>query len=185
MFLEKCEKKTIDGTTYDITNSTQVEIWNCKGKIVEIFNLLDPSMMEMQLTHETYISWKKDLVKLLKEFDKLYVKHIKSGFVEMNAIHMNAMKPLTELLESNLNFHFLELIAKKKDVPKFRHEALEEKFCGHLTKICEIFRDYGTLKDPFHIKQMLHILKTSDWQKTPPLEFYLTPLANALTDVRT
>ncbi len=47
MFLEKCEKKTIDGVTYDITNNTQVEIWNCKGKIVEIFNQCDPSMMEM------------------------------------------------------------------------------------------------------------------------------------------
>ena len=87
MFLEKCEKKSIDGTTFEISNSTQVEIWNCKGKLVEIFNTLDPGMMEMQLTHETYVSWKKELVKMLKEWDKLYTKHIKSGFVEMNAIH--------------------------------------------------------------------------------------------------
>lgn len=152
MFLEKCEKKTIDGVTYEITNNTQVEIWNCKSKIVEIFNYLDPSMMEMQLTHETYITWKKDLIKLLKEWEKLYMKHIKSGFVEMNHIHMTAMRPLTDLLESNLNFHYLELIEKKKDVAKFRHEALEEKFCEHLTRVCEIFRDYGTLKDYFHIK---------------------------------
>lgn len=85
-------------------------------------------MMEMQLTHETYISWKKDLIKMLKEWDKLYMKHTKSGYVEMNNIHMSAMKPLTNLLESNLNFHYLELIEKKKDVPSFRHEALEEKF---------------------------------------------------------
>jgi hypothetical protein len=54
---------------------------------------------------------------MLKEWDKLYLKHIKSGFVEMNAIHMNAMKPLTNLLESNLNLHYLELIMKKKEVP--------------------------------------------------------------------
>jgi hypothetical protein len=34
MFLEKCEKKVIDGVTYEITNSTSVEIWNCKEKVV-------------------------------------------------------------------------------------------------------------------------------------------------------
>lgn len=153
MFLEKCEKKTIDGVTYDITNNTQVEIWNCKSKIVEIFNYLDPGMMEMQLTHETYISWKKELIKMLKEFDKMYLKHIKNGYIEMNNIHMTAMKPLTNLLESNLNFHYLELIEKKKEVPSFRHEALEEKFCEHFTRVCEIFRDYGNLKDPFNIRQ--------------------------------
>lgn len=128
MFLEKGEKKLIDGITYDISNNTQVEIWNCKQRIVDIFNYLDPSMMEMQLTHETYISWKKELIKMLKEWDRIYLKHIKSGYIEMNNIHMNAMKPLTNLLESNLNFHYLELIEKKKEVPSFRHEALEEKF---------------------------------------------------------
>lgn len=152
MFFEKCEKKSIDGVTYDITNNTQVEIWNCKSKIVEIFNYLDPGMMEMQLTHETYISWKKELIKLLKEWDKLYMKHIKSGFVEMNVIHMAAMKPVTNLMESNLNLHYLELIMKKKDVPAFRFDALEDKFIEHFTRVCEIFRDFGTLKDYFNIR---------------------------------
>jgi hypothetical protein len=187
MFFEKVQqdgKKFIDGVTYIISNNSQVEIWNCKSKIVEIYNYLDPGMMEMQLTHETYVSWKKELIKMLKEWDKLYIKHIKSGYIEMNTIHMSAMKPLTDILESNLNFHYLELIEKKKDVPKFRHEALEEKFCGHLTRLCEIFRDYGKLKDPFHIKQMLHVLKTPDWKDCPPLAFYFTPLSNALREVR-
>jgi histone deacetylase complex regulatory component SIN3 len=49
---------------------------------------------------------------------------------------------------------------KKKEVPQFRFEALEEKFIEHMTRISEIFRDYGTLKDYFNIKQMLHVLKT-------------------------
>jgi hypothetical protein len=121
---------------------------------------------------------------MLKEWDKLYIKHIKSGFIEMNNIHMAAMKPLTNLLESNLNLHYLELIMKKKEVPQFRFDALEEKFIEHMTRICEIFRDYGTLKDYFNIKQMLHVLKTHEWDKCPPLAFYFTPLLNALTDVR-
>jgi hypothetical protein len=49
MFLEKCEKKFIDGVTYEISNNTQVEIWNCKSKIVEFFNFLDPSMFDMSI----------------------------------------------------------------------------------------------------------------------------------------
>lgn len=106
--------------------------------------MIDPGMMEMQCTHESFTSWKKELIKKLKEFDKLYVKHVKSGYIEMNNIHMTAMRPLTNLMESNLNFHFLELIEKKRsDIPKFRHEALETKFIEHLTVLCNIFRDYG------------------------------------------
>jgi hypothetical protein len=185
MFLEKCEKKSIDGVMYEITNNSQVEIWNCKTKIVEIFNFMDPSMFDMSLTPDSYISWKKELVKHLKEWDKIYTKHIKSGYVEMSLIHSTAMKPLSELLESNLNLHFFEELAKKKkDLPAFRHEALEDKFAGHLTRVCEIFRDFGNLKEHFHIKQMLQILKINGWKESPPLSFYLFPLQHALTDMR-
>lgn len=113
-----------------------MEIWNCKEKIVETCNYFDSDTLEMNLNENTYISWRKELIKILKEFDKLYVKHIKSGYIEMNNIHMNAMKPLCQLMESNLNFHYLEQIEKKKEVPKFRHEALETKFCEHLTTLC-------------------------------------------------
>jgi hypothetical protein len=159
-------------------------MWNCKTKIVDIFNYLDPGMMEIQLTADSYITWKKDLVKLLKEWDKLYTKHIKSGFVEMNVIHSSAMKPLTLLFESNLNLHFIEVLMKKKEVPVFRFEALEEKFIGHLNRVCEIFRDFGTLKESFNIKQMMNILKIPKWAESPPLVFYLEPLQIALTDMR-
>jgi phage regulator Rha-like protein len=77
-------------------------------------------MMEMQVTPETYVSWKKDLIKKFKELDKMYMTHVKTTHVELNTMHTNAMLPLTNLLESNLNFHYLEVIAKKKDVPNFR-----------------------------------------------------------------
>lgn len=63
----------------------------------------------------------------------------------MNGIHMAAMKPLSDLLESNLNFYYLEQIKLKKDVPAFRYDALEERFCNHFTRVCEIFTTYGTL----------------------------------------
>jgi hypothetical protein len=152
LWVEKVEKKEIDGTTYEISNGSQVEIWNCKTAINEIYTALDPSMFDMQLTPENYITFKKELISKLKNFDKMYTKHIKSAYVEMSAIHNQAMLPLSNLLESNRNLHFLEELMKKKEVPKFRFEALEEKFIGHMTKVCEIFTTYGKLKESFNIK---------------------------------
>ena len=107
MFFDKCEKKSIDGTNYEISNGTQVEIWNCKQLLNDIYTTVDPGMMEISLNADSYNTWKKDLVKLLKEFDKMYVKHIKSGFVEMNAIHQGAMKPIIEIMSSNYNLNAL------------------------------------------------------------------------------
>jgi predicted small metal-binding protein len=43
--------------------------------------------MEMNCTYETMTSWKKELVKRLKDWDKLYMNHIKKTYPEMNAIH--------------------------------------------------------------------------------------------------
>jgi hypothetical protein len=53
-----------------------------------------------------------------------------------------------------------------------------------MTRICEIFRDYGSLKDIFNIKQMLNLLQTPGWRNETPLAFYFTPLNDSLTDVR-
>jgi len=116
-------------------------------------------MADITFNIDSYQTGKKDLIKMLKEFDKNYTKHIKSGYVEMNTIHTAAMKPLMDMLTSNFNMNALEqLELKDKELPIFRREALVEKFCQHLTRLCEIFRDYGTLKDPFNIKQMLSVL---------------------------
>ena len=68
------------------------------------------------------------------------------------------------------------MIKKGMEVPKFRFEALEAKFEGHLTILCQLFSTYGDLKDPYHIKQMLHVLKIENWKNIPPFAFYLTPL---------
>lgn len=54
MFFEKCEKFTIDGVTFDITNATGVEIWNCKEKLVEIFNYFENDSLEMNLDENKY-----------------------------------------------------------------------------------------------------------------------------------
>lgn len=141
----------------------------------------------MDRNFETYTGWKKDLIKLCKEFDKNYVKHMgsKGCYKEMAEIHESSMKPLKFLIDANVNFHNLELmINAKKEVPEFRRVALEEQFCKHLTGVCEIFKTYGEVKDHFDIKQMLKVLKIEDWQSCTPFWYILTPLNNAITIVR-
>ena len=82
----------------------------------------------------------------------------KGGYNEMNGIHMAGMKPLTELIDANKNFHNLEKMITSKNnaipVPDFRHAALEEEFCKKLTGTCDIFKEYGTdkLEDIYDIK---------------------------------
>ena len=67
-------------------------------------------MINNERTADNYMGWKKELVKYLKDWDKNYVKHMgnKGTYAEMNTLHTAAMKPLTELIEANLNFHNLE-----------------------------------------------------------------------------
>ena len=117
----------------------------------------------MNRTPDSYLGWKKELIKLLKDWDKYYVKHSgsKGTTKEMNDLHMTAMKPLTELIDANLNYHNLELMIKSGNngiaVPDFRKGALEEMFCQKLTKVCDIFKEYGVdnkLEDHYDIKQM-------------------------------
>ena len=110
-------------------------MWVCKCSIVDIFNFLDADTVDMNRSADSYQSWKKELIKLLKDWDKNYVKHMgnKGQYSEMNNLHMSAMKPLSELIEANLNFHNLEIMIAKPNnplpIPDFRRLALEEKFC--------------------------------------------------------
>jgi len=127
MFFAKVESINIDGELYDISNGAMVDTWNCKESLVEIYDYIDPTRIEGECNSDTYTTWKKDLMKMLKEWDKLYTKHIKSTYPEMNSIHTRAMKPLTDLITANINFHRLEIMEKeKKEVPQFRRVALEE-----------------------------------------------------------
>ena len=169
-----------------------VNCWNCKEKLNDLFMICDPGNREMNLSADTMNSWKKELVGYLKEWDKIYPQHVKSIYPEMNAIHMQAMKPLMDLCESNYNFYNLEkMIENKKDYqthqlqpPDFRFRALEEEFVKYLTGVCEIFKNFGDLKDHFDIRQMLETLKLENWKEVPPFHFYLQPLANLIKKLR-
>ena len=53
-----------------------------------------------------------------------------------------------------------------------------------MTKVCDILRDYGDLKErPYDIRHMLEILKIHNWKNIPPFKFILDPLEKAFNDV--
>ena len=187
MFFEKTETISIDGQFFEISPAARFETYNSKVAMVEIFNFCDPDTMQHVCTFDTYTGWKKDLTKLLKEFDKYYVKHSsnKGTFAEINNIHESTMKPLMDLILANSNFHKLEnMIKAKMEVPEFRHEALEDEFCKYMTGICDLFKTYGTLVDHYDMKQMISTLKIDNWSKCIPFEFYLTPMKQKIKLVR-
>ena len=188
MYFEKVETITIDGKLYEIAMNSKVECYNCREHMNEIIMATEDDAFASNCAFDTYTSWKKDFIKFLKEWDKAYVKHMskKGAYDDMAKIHEEAMRPLTDLITANLNFHRLELMIKeKKEVPAFRHSALEEEFCKFLTGICDILKEFGDLKEHFDIRQMLKILKIENWKATVPFEHYLTPLNAAVTKVRT
>jgi hypothetical protein len=147
MFFEKTETVTFDGITYDVSPLARFETYNSKVALVEIFNFCDPERMGSECTFETYTSWRKELIKACKEWDKFYVKHSskKGSYEEIATIHEASMKPLMELVVANVNFYQLEQMIKKNQVPDFRYKALEFEFCKFLTGVCVILKEYGTL----------------------------------------
>lgn len=115
MYFENKEEVVIDGKTYTITMKSKTDIYNAKFKLYEIKELFANQFNERDFN--TYMQFKKDLIKELKNFDKMYVTHIKKNgnhdFLQAN-IHNVAFKPLTDLLEKNYNFHQLELMINNK-----------------------------------------------------------------------
>lgn len=106
----------IDGIKYEVSNGAIVDIYGCKLCIFEITTLLDEKNMEVTCSSENWTSFRKDLIKALKDWDGKYLKHIKNTYPEINDIHKKAMKPILTLLEANRNFYLLEqMIEKEKE----------------------------------------------------------------------
>jgi len=78
------------------------------------------------------------------------------------------------MFEANRNFYNVRQLQNKGHViPAFRFNALEEEYVKKTHTICEIFRLYGTLSDPYNIRQMLTVLKIPEWKNIHPFAFYL------------
>ncbi len=81
---------------------------------------------------------------MLKEWDKMYVKHEKTTNKELGAIQAEAFIPLTDLWEANNNFFNINnMIASGIHVPEFRVKALEDQFILKMTKVCDILAQFG------------------------------------------
>lgn len=193
IFFTKNQEKEIDGTKYVLSNDTKVSIWNSKNAVAGIEIVLDMESMDTTLTQDTMNSWRKDLIKALKDFDKMYTAHVKPSTKsklyshdEMAGYHKQAMNPLTEVMESNYNLTKLEALMKKDpSLPQFRFKALEERFVVDFTNFNDVIKQFGKLEDLYDVRQELETLKIKDWRNIPPLEYYLAPLANKLHAVRT
>jgi hypothetical protein len=106
------------------------------------------------LTPQNFKAFKTECQKMMKDWDKRYMKHMKGANVKLGEITREVAVPLTNLFESNYHFHNINVMVKKNIfVPDFRYKALEDKFVMHSTRLFELFRDFGELKDPFDIQQ--------------------------------
>lgn len=125
MYFERLEEDftIIDGKNYKVQPESTNNMFNCRSALFEIYYLFDGSVFDMRVNPDEYLGWKKDLQKACKNWDGLYQKHIKAKvWDEMQAIHTQAMEPLTELIKANRAYHFIELMIKdpKNEVPEFR-----------------------------------------------------------------
>lgn len=75
MFFKKGDEIRIDGHTYPISNGANVDCINCKFFICGTLMMQLGHDMFDCLEADTYVSWRKDTVKCLKDWDKMYMKH--------------------------------------------------------------------------------------------------------------
>ena len=108
IFFTKNQEKEIDGVKYTLTNDTKVSLWNSKSAVGMLEIILDTETMDTALTQDTMNGWRKELIKALKDFDKMYTAHVKPSTKskvyphdEMAGYHKQAMAPLSEVMESN------------------------------------------------------------------------------------
>jgi hypothetical protein len=144
MFFERAEIIKIDGNSYPISNASNIDHFNCKQHLCSIWQVHFEASKIEGLNPDDYIAWRKEAVKLLKEWDKMYVKHEKTTNKELGQIISTAFIPLTDLWEANNNFYNInKMVADGIHVPEFRLKALEDQFIIKLTKVCDILANFG------------------------------------------
>jgi hypothetical protein len=65
--------------------------------------------MEMNCdTPDKLTGYRKAITENLKKFDKLYMQHPKIAHPTISGIHTKTLKPLTDVIESNINLYYFE-----------------------------------------------------------------------------
>ena len=140
------------------------------------------------LTPDNLSSFKKELISKLKDFEKKYVKHVKTTNPALADIHKKAMQPVTDLTEASVNLQNFRTLSQKREFPEFRKKALTEKFIEFLTGVCRILKafpnaDGKTLDQEYDIRHIIELLDLEDWEECPPFRFYLTPMRDAYDEL--
>ena len=188
MFWERGEAIRIDDQVHEISNFANVDHFNCKQALCMIWQVQISPEAFADLNSDTWVAWKKETVKSLKEFEKMYVKHEKVTNKELGGYIALSFIPLTDMWEANWNyFNILKLINDGQNIPEFRFKAVEDKFIEKMTRLCTLLTNYGEeekrVRQPWDIRQMLWVLKTDDWQNIKPFHFYLQALNDNLNKV--
>lgn len=188
MFWERGEAIKIDDQVHEISNFANVDHFNCKTKICEIWSLgFDPDKIE-DLNADNWVQWKKESVKMLKEFEKMYQKHEKVTNKELGAYIASSFVPLTDAWDANWNYYnILKMINDGVNVPDFRFKAIEDKYIEKMTRLCNLLTTYGEeeqrLRQPWDIRQQLWVLKIDNWKNIKPFAYYLETLNDNLSKV--
>lgn len=176
----------IDDIMYEMTNASKNGFWNSKLLLIEVIRqakeIIDPNS---NITFETYAAAKKAFIAELKKFDKDYIKHKKNVHPELNAFVMSAFRPLVNVMDANFELLKIEELMKKQDIPDFRFQALEEKYCLTMEALLKILTSHGPLKEEYNMQRMLNIFKYKDWEASTPMYHYLQPLKQSIYDLRT
>jgi len=67
----------IDGHQYEVSNSVNLDHWDCKEKFLGLITKIEEGIEDEPFTPDNLASWKKDFVNKLKDFEKKYIRHAK------------------------------------------------------------------------------------------------------------
>lgn len=157
MFWERGEAIRIDDQVHEISNFANVDHFNCKQALCGIWQVqFDPERVA-DLNMDDWVAWKKESVKTLKEFEKMYVKHEKVTNKELGGYIAISFIPLTDMWEANWNyFNIMKMIESGANVPDFRFKAVEDKFVEKMTRLCTLLTNYGVeeerIRQPWDIR---------------------------------
>ena len=172
---------TIDGVSYEVTNSANTDHVNCKDSFLELTRHLEQYYDDGGLEPDNLASFKKDMTNKLKDFERKYQKHSKGTNPLLADIHKKAMQPTVDLCEASFNLQNFRILNEKRPFPEFRKKALTEKFIEYLTAVCKILNAFPyaegkTLDEEYDIRHIIEILfEVEGWQDCPPLAFYFSP----------
>ena len=93
----------IDGVSYEVTNSANQDHFACKETFMSVFQHLEQYYDGEELSPDNLAAFKKEVISKLKDFERKYVKHVKTTNGLLAGIHTKAMQPVVDLMEASVN----------------------------------------------------------------------------------